>query len=280
MGNDLQGKVHEELRAGMGHWDARAAALWRYDKLSHVCYDKLSHLPNCLCWLCFAPVAENVPGKNSGRFWENFLYDKRLPWADRQVWVRVCMPLAWSGHMDGSHQNVPVKNLRRFWEDFLMRNYRQGEAHAKIVRWHRDTGMPARPADAPARAGGANVPAHGAPHPGSKKRGGKARRAHGLPMLSDRTQDPAQLATAGRPDNAPHLARQQRHGGRRHHRHAARIATGATRKRMQANHAPVASRQPLAIAHPRRRQTACAAVRPRPQCRLHRWRFMAWQAAP
>ena len=131
MGNDLQGKVHEELRAGMGHWDARAAALWRYDKLSHVCYDKLSHLPNCLCWLCFAPVAENVPGKNSGRFWENFLYDKRLPWADRQVWVRVCMPLAWSGHMDGSHQNVPVKNLRRFWEDFLMRNYRQGDAHAK-----------------------------------------------------------------------------------------------------------------------------------------------------
>jgi len=66
-----------------------------------------------------------------------------------------------------------------------MGNDRQGEAHAKIVRWHRDTGMPARPADAPARAGGANVPAHGAPHQGSKKRGGKARRAAGLPMLSD-----------------------------------------------------------------------------------------------
>jgi len=57
-------------------------ALWRYDKWSH--------LPNCLSWLCSAlvsGVAENVPGKNSGRFWENFLYGKRLPWADRQVWV-------------------------------------------------------------------------------------------------------------------------------------------------------------------------------------------------
>ena len=124
--------------------DARAAAthlapqgvpaLWRYDKLSHVCYDKWSHLPNCLSWLCSAlvsGVAENVPGKNSGRFWENFLYGKRLPWADRQGWVRVCMPLAWSGHMDGSHQNVPVKNLRRFREDFLIRNDCHGEAHAK-----------------------------------------------------------------------------------------------------------------------------------------------------
>ena len=132
MGNDRQGKSTQR--------DARAAATHlapqcpRYDKLSHVCYDKWSHLPNCLSWLCSAlvsGVAENVPGKNSGRFWENFLYDKRLPWADRQVWVRVCMPLAWSGYMDGSHQNVPVKNLRRFWEDFLMRNYRQGDAHAK-----------------------------------------------------------------------------------------------------------------------------------------------------
>ena len=49
MGNDLQGKVHAKSCALVwGHWDARAAALWRYDKLSHVCYDKWSHLPNCL----------------------------------------------------------------------------------------------------------------------------------------------------------------------------------------------------------------------------------------
>ena len=108
-----------------------------------------------------------------------------------------------------------------------MGNNRHGEARAEncaLVSGH--LGVPARPPGATARTGGANVPAHGAPHQGSKKRGGKACRAHGLPMLSDRTQDAAQLATAGRPDNAPHLARQQRHGGRRHHRHAARIGGG------------------------------------------------------
>ena len=82
MGNDRQGEVHAKgLRAGMGTGMPEPPRTLRRSV-------PVLRQPNCLSWLCFAPVsnvAENVPGKNSGRFWENFLHGKRLPWADRQV---------------------------------------------------------------------------------------------------------------------------------------------------------------------------------------------------